>query len=173
MSLRSLDRFTRGIDAFNARVGDISNWLYPILMMVIIVNVVSRYGFNRGFIEFEEIQWHLYSAAFLMGMAWTYGRNEHVRVDILHANFTPRRKAWVELLGCLILLLPFTMSVLWYSVPYFFNSLALNERSEMPSGLPARYVIKGFLAFGLLLLTLQGISVAIQNALFLAGYKRD
>lgn len=173
MSLAALDRFARAIDKVNAWAGDASNWLYPILMMVIIVNVVSRYGFNRGFIEFEEIQWHLYSVAFLMCMGWTYARNEHVRVDILHGSFTPRRKAWVELLGCLFLLLPFTLSVLWYSVPYFLDSLALNERSEMPSGLPARYVIKGFLSLGLLLLTLQGIAVAIQNALFLAGYKRD
>jgi TRAP-type mannitol/chloroaromatic compound transport system permease small subunit len=173
MSLRTLDRFARAIDRFNARVGDISNWLYPILMLVIIVNVVSRYGFNRGFIEFEEIQWHLYSMAFLLCMAWTYGRNEHVRVDIFYGNWSPRRKAWVELIGCLVLLLPFTISVLWFSIPYFLQSVQFNERSEMPGGLPARYIIKGFLSFGLLLLTAQGISVAIQNALFLLGYQRE
>ncbi len=173
MSLSRLDRFARAIDAVNARVGDFSNWIYPILMLVIVVNVVSRYGFNRGFIEFEEIQWHLYSVGFLLCMAWTYARNEHVRVDIFHANLTPRGKAWVELIGCLALLLPFTISVLWFSVPYFIQSVEFNERSEMPGGLPARYVIKGFLTIGLLMLTAQGVSVAIQNALFLLGYRRD
>ena len=173
MSLSVLDRLARAIDAVNARVGELSNWLYPVLMLVIIANVISRYGFNRGFIEFEEIQWHLYSTAFLLGMAWTYARNEHVRVDIFHSNFGPRTKAWVELFGCIFLLLPFVLSVLWYSIPYFLDSLALNERSEMPGGLPARYVIKGILTIGLLMLSLQGIAVAIQNGLYLVGYKRD
>ena len=173
MSLSALDRFARAIDNVNARVGDFSNWVYPILMLIIIANVVLRYGFSMGFIEFEEIQWHLYSLGFLLCIAWTYQRNEHVRVDIFHANLTPRGKAWIEVLGCLFLLLPFTISVLWFSVPYFLESLAFNERSEMPGGLPARYIIKGFLSVGLLMLALQGVAVAIQNALFLIGYRRD
>lgn len=168
-----LERLAGFIDRMNIRIGDLANWLYPVLMVVVVANVVSRYGFNRGFIEFEEIQWHLYSVAFLLGMGFTYARNEQVRVDILYSTMSPRGRAWVDLLGCLFLLLPFAVSLFWFSLPYAWDSWLANERSEMPSGLGARYVIKGILSLGLLLLALQGLAVAIRNALFLAGYRRD
>ena len=167
-----LDRFTRGVDAFNTRVGKAASWLYPLLMIVIVLNVTLRYAFGIGSIELEEVQWHLYSAAFLLAFAYTYVDDAHVRVDVVYAALPERKRAWIDLFGCLFLLLPFAGFLLYFSVPYFFESLALNERSDMPSGLPARYVIKGILCIGLLLLCLQGVSVAIQKALFLAGYRR-
>jgi len=165
--LAFLSTLARRIESFNLRVGAAANWLYGILMFVVVGNVIARYGFGIGSIELEEIQWHLYSAAFLLGLAMTYARDEHVRVDVIHSGFSPRRKAWIELLGCLFLLLPFAISVLWYSVPYFIESVAFNERSEMPNGLPARYVIKGILSLGLVMLTLQAAAVVIQKVLFL------
>lgn len=172
MSPSALDRFTRGVDAFNTRVGKASSWIYPLLMIVIVFNVILRYAFGIGSIELEEVQWHLYSAAFLLAFAYTYVDDAHVRVDVVYATLPPRKQAWIDLFGCLFLLLPFTGFLLYFSVPYFADSWALGERSDMPSGLPARYVIKGILCIGLALLFLQGISVAIQKALYLAGYRR-
>src|SRR5690606_5217609 len=96
-----------------------------------------------------------------------------VRVDVVYANLSPRKQAWIDLFGCLFLLLPFAGFLIYYSVPYAIEAWVLNERSEMPSGLPARYVIKGILCIGLILLFVQGISVVIRKALFLAGYPAE
>ena len=161
--------FTRIVEAVNTGIGKAPAWLYPILVVIVVLNVVLRYVFGLGLIEFEEIQWHLYAAAFLLGFAWAYAADAHVRVDLFRARFSPRTKAWIELLGCLLLLAPFTAIVAYYSFDFFWQSWLLNERSDMPSGLPARYVIKFVLSASLVMLLLQSIAVAIRNLLDLFG----
>ena len=78
-----LERLADAIDALSIRIGTAAAWLYPVLVFVLIVNVLLRYGFSRGFIELEELQWHLFAAAFLLGFAYTYAVDEHVRVDLI------------------------------------------------------------------------------------------
>ncbi len=161
--------FARIVEAVNTGIGKAAAWLYPILVAIVVLNVGLRYIFGLGLIEFEEIQWHLYAAAFLLGFAWTYAADAHVRVDLFRERFSPRTKAWIELLGCLLLLAPFTAIVAYYSFDFFWKSWLLNERSDMPSGLPARYVIKFVLSASLVMLLLQSIAVAIRNLLDLFG----
>ncbi len=134
-------------------------------MFVLIVNVLLRYGFSRGFIELEELQWHLYAAAFLLGFAYTYAADEHVRVDLLAKRFSPRVRAGIELAGALLLLLPFALLMSYHSFDFFWRSWTLGERSAMPSGLPARWLIKGVLLGGMVLLSLQALGVAARSAL--------
>ena len=167
MSPQALVRFAGAVDAFSVRVGQVASWLYPILMLVIVVNVILRYVFSIGSIELEEVQWHLYSMAFLLGFAYAYVDDAHVRVDVLHTRFSPRRKAQVEILGCIFLLLPFAGLLVYYSWPYFLESWAFNERSDMPSGLPARYVIKLVLVIGFAMLFAQGVAVLARKTAFL------
>ncbi|MFQ6018276.1 MAG: TRAP transporter small permease subunit [Kiloniellaceae bacterium] len=169
--LSGLAAFARVVEAGNARVGQCVSWLYPLLVAIVVVNVALRYVFGLGLIEFEEIQWHLYAAAFLLGFAWTYAADAHVRVDLFRDRFSSRAKAWIELLGCVLLLLPFVAVVAYHSFDFFWQSWLLRERSDVPSGLPARYVIKFVLSASLVLLCLQSAAVAIKNALFLVGYR--
>jgi len=95
--------------------------------------------------------------------------DEHVRVDIVHERLSPRARAWVELLGTLILLLPFAAITAYHAWGFFWQSWLLGERSPMPSGLPGRYVIKGVLFVALSLLALQAAAVAARSAAFLGG----
>ena len=171
MRHRAVERFAQIVDAFNIRVGKAASWMYPLLMLIIVFNVVMRYAFSIGSIELEELQWHLYAAAFLLGFGYTYAEDAHVRVDVVYDGLSERKKAWIDLLGVIFLLLPFAGFLLYYSVPYFLDSWAFRERSEVPSGLPARYVIKFILAAGLLMLFMQGLAVAARTWLFLIGYR--
>ncbi len=164
-----LDALVRAIDGLSTWVGSAASWLYPVLVAVMTVNVALRYGLGRGFIELEELQWHLYAAAFLLGFAYTYAADEHVRVDLVHARLRPRTKAWVELFGCLFLLLPFAAIVSVSAFDFFAQSWQLGERSPMPSGLPSRWVIKGVLFVALCLLTLQAAGTALRQVLFLSA----
>jgi len=169
---RALDKLTQAVESLNVWVGRAASWLYPVLMVVIIYNVVMRYGFGRGSIMLEELQWHLYSAAFLMGLAYTYAENDHVRVDVVYAHLTPRKQAWIDLFGCIFLLIPFAGLLTWNAWPYFIDSWHFNERSDVPSGLPARYVIKFVLFAGMLLLLLQAVVVALRKLIFLLNGHR-
>ncbi len=158
-----LIRFSTAVDALSTAVGHAAAWLYPVLVAVLVVNVALRYGLGQGFIELEELQWHLYAAAFLLGMAYTYAVDEQVRVDLIHARLSPRARAWVELLGSLLLLLPFTAIVTVSAFDFFLRSWQLGERSPMPSGLPARWVIKLVLFVALGLLALQSLATAARQ----------
>ncbi len=158
-----LERFADRVDRLSIRVGSAAAWLYPLLVAVLMINVILRYGFGRGFIELEELQWHLFAAAFLLGFAYTHAVDEHVRVDLLRNRMSPRARAWIELLGALLLLFPFAALLSYHSFEFFWRSWTLGERSAMPSGLPARYVIKGVLCVALSLLSLQALATAARN----------
>ncbi len=146
-------RLSRLIDPILQRIGDATSWLWLVLMATILGNVVLRYAFGEGRVELEEIQWHLYAAGFLLGLAYAYQADTHIRVDVLHERFAARTRAWIELYGIVLFLLPFIAVVLVFSVPFVITSMELGEVSQAPGGLPLRWLIKAALpcGFGLLL----------------------
>ncbi len=144
--------FSRAIDHAINRIGQVISWVWLVLLIVIVLNVTLRYAFGEGRIEFEEIQWHLYSLGFLLGLSYAYSGDNHVRVDVLHERLSPRRKAWVELYGILLLLLPFLALVIVFSVPFVADSFRFGEVSQAPGGLPYRWLVKSMLPLGFLLL---------------------
>lgn len=115
-----------------------------------------------------EAQWYLFSALFLFGASWTLKEDAHVRVDVLYGRLSPRGKAWIDLVGTLVFLLPFCAFVIYVSWGPVMESWRTLEASPDPGGLP-RYPIKTLLpvAFGLLIL--QGISMAARKAALLFG----
>ena len=96
LQLRHLP-FTRAIDNFVLKVGEVFNWLWVILVAVIILNVVLRYVFKSGMIELEELQWHLYCIGWLIGLSSTYIVDQHVRVDVLSERLAFKTKLWFEI----------------------------------------------------------------------------
>jgi TRAP-type mannitol/chloroaromatic compound transport system permease small subunit len=150
--------FSRRVDPLLAKVGQWASWLWAILLVIIMANVIIRYAFDMGRIEFEEIQWHLYSAGFLLGLSYAYQADAHIRVDVLHERLSPRRRAWIELYGILLFLLPFIALILIYSVPFVVSSFRYGEVSQAPGGLPYRWVIKAMLPLGFALLLVAVLS---------------
>ncbi len=162
-------RFSRPIDRWLTRIGHALSWVWLVLLVIIVVNVVLRYVFGQGRIEFEEIQWHLYSAGFLLGLSFAYQADAHIRVDVLHERLSPRTRAWIELYGIVLLLLPFIALVLIYSVPFVTLSYTLNEVSQAPGGLPWRWLIKAVLPLAFVLLALAALSRLSRVWAFLFG----
>ena len=97
------------IDNFVLKIGEVFNWLWVFLVIVIILSVILRYVFKNGMIELEELQWHLYCIGWLVGLSSTYIVDSHVRVDVLSERLAYRKKLWFELFGILILFLPFVV----------------------------------------------------------------
>ena len=78
----------------------------------------------------------------MLAAAWTLQQNGHVRVDVFYSNASPRTKALVDLLGSLLLLLPFVAVIAWFAIPYVARSWDNLERSREISGLPFVYLLK-------------------------------
>ena len=149
---------TRALDRIVHAVGEVFHWIWIVLLAVIIINVVLRYVFSRGMIELEELQWYLYAVGWLIGLSYTFVSDDHVRVDILHEKLSYKGKLWFEMAGLVLLFLPFVLFVVIYAIPFVELSWETNERSTSANGLPARWLVKGFLLFSFVLLLLAGIS---------------
>ena len=159
---------------FLERVADASGWLLVVLMTVTCVDVVFRKFGVVGFpyTKFQELEWHLHTAIFSLWLGYNYVINAHPRVDSYTEKLGLRRKAWVELAGCLIFALPYTLVLVWYGWDFVKTAWVFNERSDSALGLEYRWIIKGILYAGFWLLFLGIVSVLLRLIAYLF-YKQD
>ncbi|MEE4299131.1 MAG: TRAP transporter small permease subunit [Pseudomonadales bacterium] len=165
-------RFSRAVDGLLLRLGALASWLWLVLLALVVLSVVLRYVFGEGRIELEELQWHVYAVGFLVALSLGIATDDHVRVDVLHERMPLRWRAWVEIYGTLLLLLPFVTLVLVHSIPFVSASFAVGEVSQAPGGLPLRWLIKGALPAGFLLLALAALARLSRATAFLFGTPR-
>jgi len=164
-----LKRYVQTVDWINEKTGVFAAWLTTLLVINVFYDTIMRYIFNKGSIGLQELEWHIFSVIFLVGAAYTLKHDGHVRVDIIYTKLSPRTKAWIDLLGTFLLLVPFCLIVIYATRLFVLNSWAVREMSPDPGGLPARYIIKAVIPGGFFLLLLQGISQAFKSLLFLLG----
>ncbi len=151
------------IDRLNELIGRWIAWLTLFMVLVTVVIVVLRYGFNIGFIWMQESVRFMYAAVFLLGAGYTLKHDGHVRVDMLYERMGLKRRAWVDLLGTLLFLLPVCFSVIYFSWTYVLNSWADFEGSIEERGLHAVYLLKTCIWLFAGLLILQGIATIIRT----------
>lgn len=167
--MRLARRFLRLADAISEHTGRFTCWLTTLLVVVVCFDVATRYLLDFTLVAVQELQWHLFATVFLVGAAYTLRDDRHVRVDVLYANFSPRGKAWVNLLGTLLLLGPFCVLAIQLGWYYTEASFLVAEGSPQPGGLPARWALKAMIPLGLTLLLLQGAATGLRALLFLLG----
>lgn len=159
---------SRLIDAINEKIGHAVSWALLIAVIICSGNAMVRYAFNFSSNAWLEIQWYLFSAMFLLAASYTLRRNEHVRIDVIASHFSKRTQVWIDLFCFTVFLLPMTLIILYYAVPYAWLSIQNQEVSSNAGGLivwPAKLLIP--VAF--FLLTLQGISELIKRIGYLKG----
>jgi TRAP-type mannitol/chloroaromatic compound transport system permease small subunit len=159
---------SRLIDTINEKIGSAVSWALLLSVLICGGNAIIRYAFNTSSNAWLEIQWYLFSAIFLLASSYTLRRNEHVRIDVVVSRFSKRTQVWIDIFGFLLFLLPMTLIVLYYAVPYAWLSIESQEMSSNAGGLivwPAKVLIP----LGFLLLTLQGISEIIKRIGYLQG----
>jgi TRAP-type mannitol/chloroaromatic compound transport system permease small subunit len=164
--------FADGIDRLIARIGRAVAWLALAIVVVQFAVVLLRYAFGIGSIWLSESVIYGHGVMFMLAAAWTLQTGGHVRVDIFYADANPRTRAIVDLLGSVLLLLPFVAVILSFALPYVARSWALLERSRETSGLPFVYLLKTVIPLFAVLLGLQGISQAIRAAHLLGASTR-
>ena len=169
--LQCLQRFSNGIHRLNERVGRAVSWLTSLLVLLVCFDVITRYLLNNTSAWIMELEWHLFALIFLLGAGYALRHDRHVRVDLFYANFTPRYQAWVNLLGPVFFLIPWSILLVYASFEYALMSYKIGETSPDPGGLPALYLIKFAVTLGIFLLLLQGIASLIDAALLLKGFK--
>src|SRR5687768_7017212 len=152
------------------RIALISGWILVIMAVVTTFDVVARkFGLRLPFTKLQELEWHFHAAIFSLWMGYGYTINAHPRVDSFTEPLGIRRKAWIELFGCLFFALPYCLLVAYYSLDFVAQSYGMAEQSDSTVGLKYRWAIKGIYAVGLWLVVLGILSVLARVIVFLFG----
>lgn len=157
------------LDKLIIRIGKAVSWANLLLIVVALLQVLLRYGFNHGLVILEELEWHLYSFAYMIGLSYAVVTDSHVRVDVLQSKFSIKAREWIELLGHLFLLLPFILVLIYYGVEFTHSSFILNEHSNAPLGLPFRWIIKAVIPISFILLLIAVVSRMVKSLLIILG----
>ncbi len=159
---------SRYIDAINEKIGLTISWALLAAVLICSGNAIVRYVLNTSSNAWLEIQWYLFGAIFLLASSYTLRRNEHVRIDVIVGKFSKRTQVWIDLFGFLLFLLPATLLILYFAIPFAFESIRNQEMSSNAGGLIV-WPAKALIPLGFFLLSLQGLSEFIKRVGYLMG----
>ena len=168
----ALLRLSEGLRRFLEVIALTSGWLLVVMACVTTFDVLARKaGLQLPFTKLQELEWHFHAAIFSLWMGYCYTINAHPRVDSFTENLSYRRRAWMELVGCVVLAMPYVALVAYHSLDFVARSYLLGEQSDSTVGLTHRWIIKGIYAAGLWLVVLGILSVFLRVVVFLFGDK--
>ncbi len=151
------------IDSSVKAIGHVVMWANVLLMGAIFAQVSLRYLFSQNYPKLDEIQWHFYGIVTMIGISYALITDSHVRVDVLHMQLSRRAQRVIEVIGILTLLTPFIYLMVDQGYDYFYESFRVNERSDSPTGLPARWAFKAVIPISFILLALAALARLIHD----------
>lgn len=162
------------IDGVNDRIGLVIRWLALLMVLIGAISAVVRYfarsqQWTLNLTPTTEAQWYLFSLIFLLGAAYGLNQDVHVRVDVMYERLSAKARAWIDLVGTVFFLIPFSVLMLYVSFPAVRNSISIREMSPDPGGLP-RYPIKALIIVSFVMLLLQALSQIIKQIDIISGH---
>lgn len=151
-----------GLEAF-------ARWCLLVLALGMLVTVGLRYVFGESFTRLNEAVMYAHALAFLMAAPAALMRDAHVRVDVVYAQLSPVRKAWVDLAGFHLFLVPVMLLLLVYSGPVVELAWRIGEKSAETDGLPLVFLLKTAMPVFAAAMLAQGCAVAGRAALAIRG----
>ena len=165
--MRSMRNIIRLVDSYTERSGQLLAWLCLAMTLLTCTVVLLRYGFGTGSVAAQEAITYMHATLFMLAAAFTLRRNGHVRVDIFYRRFSARNQAWVNSIGAIVLLLPFSVFILGSSWQFVADAWAVREGSQDPGGIHAVFLLKTLIPLLAINLILQGLAEIFRNTLVL------
>lgn len=160
--------YIRLMDGLARALGVLAAWALLLACAISAGNATSRYAFSIGSNAWLEAQWYLFALAVFAGAPMLLKLNEHVRVDVLYGGRSPRTKAWIDVLGLLLVLLPVCVVTAWMAWPFAVEAYVQREHSPSAGGL-LRWPVKVAIPVGFALLALQGLAELFKRVAYLRG----
>jgi TRAP-type mannitol/chloroaromatic compound transport system permease small subunit len=165
-----LQQLANSLDRLAELTGRIISWLTLAMVIITFSVVVLRYVFESGSIALQESVTYLHAVVFMLCAAYTLKHDAHVRVDIFYQRWSARTRAWADLLGTLLLLVPVCIFIIASSLDYVSSSWSILEGSQEAGGLDGVYLLKTVIPVMAGLLLLQGCALALHRLLIITGY---
>lgn len=153
------------LDRISSITGKLTAWLTLFMVIVTFIVVIMRYVFDAGLIWVQEAVVWMHAVVFMLGAAYTLHAEEHVRVDIFYRSMSERRRAWVDLVGVIVFLMPLCVFLAWASFDFVTQSWRIGESSRESGGLPYPFVpmLKSVLLLMPLTVSLQGVALLARS----------
>ena len=149
--------------------GIISAAIIPVLAVLIVYEVVSRYAFYAPTFWAFEMSYMLMGISLMLAIAYCSQLRKHIRVDFLFDNLPPKGQSLVDLVGYVCLLLPMLIWCSWGLFVYFLEAYKVNEISGESAWNPIIWPFKFSFCFGLFLFTMQTIVDTLKCVLVIMG----
>ena len=159
---------SRLIDAATHWIGKFATWLVLAAVLISAGNAIMRKAFNIGSNAYLEIQWYLFAGVFMLGAAYVFLHNGHVRIDFISSKLSKRTNAIIDALGIVVFLIPLCVVLIDLSWPFFMRTYLSGEMSENAGGL-IRWPVVLLIPVGFGLLLLQAVSELIKRLAFITG----
>lgn len=89
----------KNIERATGSVGIFASFAIVPLVLATCYEVISRYVLDSPTIWAYEVGYILTGSHFLLGMAYTLKKGEHIRIDVFSAAFSQRTRAIIDLVG--------------------------------------------------------------------------
>ncbi|TFZ00326.1 TRAP transporter small permease subunit [Ramlibacter humi] len=170
--MQALLKLSKAIDWFTAHLGRWLIWLILASTVISGINAVVRKVFNTSSNAYLEVQWYLFTAAFLLAAGYTLLNGEHVKIDVIYGRLSRKTQNAIDIFGFTVFLLPMCAVILWFAVPFFLQGFRSGEMSQNAGGL-VRWPVYLMMPLGFALLLVQGVSELIKRIAFGMGLIED
>ncbi len=170
--MQALLKLSKLIDAMSTNIGKFTMWLILATTLISAGNAIVRKAFDMSSNGLLEIQWYLFAAVFMLGAGYGFLKNSHVRIDFISSKLTDRTRNWIDVVGILLVLIPFCVLLIDLSWPAFVNAYNNGEMSQNAGGL-IRWPVYLLVPLGFSLLIIQACSELIKRIAFLRGFIED
>ncbi len=164
------------LEKITDKIIDFVGYLTGILLLLMILNVaydvVAVQMFKAKIVATQEFEWHLFAVIMLFGTGYTLKHNAHVRVDFVYDNLSLKKKAWINILGTILFILPLALLVIYGSYEYVLDSYNTNEVSDNSDGLPYRWIIKAMIPLSFIFLIFCAFNFLLHNINVLKGLEK-
>ncbi|PHR62423.1 MAG: hypothetical protein COA47_04245 [Robiginitomaculum sp.] len=160
----------KGMDQISETTIALVKWFALGMVLITTALVLGRYVFGVGSLKGQEAVIYMHGLLFLLSAAATLLHNGHVRVDVVYSRLSTANKAWVDLLGTGLFLIPVCLVILIFSDGYVARAWQITEGSPEVDGLPWVYLLKSVIPVFAIMVLLQGSAQSLRAALTLAGH---
>lgn len=164
---RAIVAYVRVVDRVSYWVGRFAMYLIYAMIGVLLYSSISRAVFDVPLIWVVEIAQFLLVSYFLLGGAYSMQLDGHVRMDLLYGRWSPRRKAWTDVVTILFLIF-YLVFLLLGGVSSTAYALEYNQ-TNYSTWAPVLWPIKIIMTFGVLLMLLQAIATLFKDIAIARG----
>lgn len=171
-------KLSSAIDNLLGVIAKIGGWFAVLLMFLVVYDVVVRYlGVPRLFginaTQLQESQYWAHTILFSLVIGYAYTRQAHVRIDLVRDRLPMHSKYIIEIIGCLMFLVPYCLVAIYFTTDYAHRSFQEGEVSKSMIGFTNIWVLKSFIPLMYVLLGLAGLSQLIKSIAGLNGQLPD